>query len=127
LVSDSIHDQVRNQLAFDFVDLGKFKLKNVGRPFSIYAIAVDGYSGVVAGSPAPRSADPVEKGCVATGYQPGGGHHCLERVADAVDEEVIPETLTLREAVRVEDHGDALGFDGGPDWSEARIVEQGSE
>ncbi|MDQ5874695.1 MAG: adenylate/guanylate cyclase domain-containing protein, partial [Actinomycetota bacterium] len=42
LVSDSVHDQVRNQVAFDFVDLGKFKLKNVGRPFSIYAIAVDG-------------------------------------------------------------------------------------
>ena len=42
MVSDSIHDQVRNQGTFDFVDLGKFKLKNVGRPFTIYAIAVDG-------------------------------------------------------------------------------------
>jgi predicted ATPase len=42
MVSDSVHDQVKNQPAFDFVDLGKFKLKNVGRPFSIYAIAVDG-------------------------------------------------------------------------------------
>jgi predicted ATPase len=42
MLSDSVHDQVRNQPAFDFVDLGKFRLKNVGRPFALYAIAVDG-------------------------------------------------------------------------------------
>ena len=42
MVSDSVHDQVKNQPAFEFVDLGKFKLKNVGRPFAIYAIATDG-------------------------------------------------------------------------------------
>jgi predicted ATPase/tetratricopeptide (TPR) repeat protein len=42
MVSDSVQDQVKNQPAFDFVDLGKFKLKNVGRPFAIYAIATDG-------------------------------------------------------------------------------------
>ena len=42
MVSDSVQDQVRNQPAFSFVDLGKYKLKNVGRPFVIYAIATDG-------------------------------------------------------------------------------------
>jgi predicted ATPase/class 3 adenylate cyclase len=42
MVSDSVQDQVKNQPTFDFVDLGKFKLKNVGRPFTIYAIATDG-------------------------------------------------------------------------------------
>ncbi|MEP6665382.1 MAG: adenylate/guanylate cyclase domain-containing protein [Nocardioidaceae bacterium] len=42
MVSDSVQDQVRNQPAFEFVDLGKFKLKNVGRPFAIFAIATDG-------------------------------------------------------------------------------------
>jgi predicted ATPase/class 3 adenylate cyclase len=38
LVSDSVEDQVRNQAGLSLVDLGKFKLKNVGRPFSIFAV-----------------------------------------------------------------------------------------
>src|SRR6266508_3330053 len=42
LVSDSVHDQVKNQPHVGFVDLGKFKLKNVGRPFEIFAVATDG-------------------------------------------------------------------------------------
>ena len=42
MVSDSVQDQVRNQPAFSFVDLGRYKLKNVGRPFVIYAIATEG-------------------------------------------------------------------------------------
>jgi predicted ATPase/class 3 adenylate cyclase len=42
LVSDSVHDQVRNQPQLGFVNLGKFKLKNVGRPFEIYAVSAGG-------------------------------------------------------------------------------------
>jgi predicted ATPase/class 3 adenylate cyclase/tetratricopeptide (TPR) repeat protein len=42
LVSDSVHDQVRNQPQLGFVNLGKFKLKNVGRPFEIFAVSSDG-------------------------------------------------------------------------------------
>jgi predicted ATPase/class 3 adenylate cyclase len=42
MISDSVQDQVKNQTAFDFVDLGKFRLKNVGRPFSIFAVDTDG-------------------------------------------------------------------------------------
>jgi predicted ATPase len=41
-ISDSVHDQLKNQSLFTFVDLGKFRLKNVGRPFTIFAIAADG-------------------------------------------------------------------------------------
>jgi len=44
MISDSVQDQVKNQPAFDFVDLGKFRLKNVGRPFSIFAVDADGLS-----------------------------------------------------------------------------------
>jgi hypothetical protein len=42
MVSDSVHDQLKNQSLYNFVDLGKFKLKNVGRPFTIFAIATQG-------------------------------------------------------------------------------------
>jgi hypothetical protein len=42
LVSDSVHDQVRNQPQLAFVNLGKFKLKNVGRPFDIFAVSAGG-------------------------------------------------------------------------------------
>ena len=41
-VSDSVHDQLKNQSLYTFVDLGKFKLKNVGRPYTIFAIATEG-------------------------------------------------------------------------------------
>ncbi|MDF1595202.1 MAG: adenylate/guanylate cyclase domain-containing protein [Acidimicrobiia bacterium] len=42
LVSDSLHDQVKNQPQFDFVELGEFHLENVVRPFGIFAVASDG-------------------------------------------------------------------------------------
>jgi predicted ATPase len=42
LVSDSVHDQVKNQSKLGFVGLGKFKLKNVGRAFEIFAVSTDG-------------------------------------------------------------------------------------
>ena len=42
LVSDAVHDQVRNQPQLGFVNLGRFKLKNVGRPFEIFAVSIDG-------------------------------------------------------------------------------------
>ncbi len=41
-VSDSVEDQVKNQADLTLIDLGKFKLKNVGRPFSIFALDAPG-------------------------------------------------------------------------------------
>jgi hypothetical protein len=42
LVSDSVHDQIKNQPEFGFVNLGGFKLEKVGRPFEIFAVSTDG-------------------------------------------------------------------------------------
>jgi predicted ATPase len=42
MISDSVQDQVKNQAAFELVDLGSFRLKNVARPFSIFAVDADG-------------------------------------------------------------------------------------
>ncbi len=41
-VSDTVYDQVKNQVQFDFKALGKFNLKNVARPFEIYALSNEG-------------------------------------------------------------------------------------
>lgn len=41
VVSDTVHDQVKNQADIDFAELGTFRLKNVGRPFSLHAVADD--------------------------------------------------------------------------------------
>ncbi|MDH3307596.1 MAG: adenylate/guanylate cyclase domain-containing protein, partial [Acidimicrobiia bacterium] len=41
VISDTVHDQVKNQPDLKFVDLGKVRFKNVGRPFTLYAIADD--------------------------------------------------------------------------------------
>ncbi|MBK8504655.1 MAG: tetratricopeptide repeat protein [Saprospiraceae bacterium] len=42
LISDAVQDQIKNQVHLDFVPLGKFNLKNVERPFEIYAVSAEG-------------------------------------------------------------------------------------
>ena len=42
MVSDTVYDQVKNQPDMGFVDLGSFNLKNVERPFRIFAISTSG-------------------------------------------------------------------------------------
>ena len=42
MLSDSAYEQIRNQADLEVVSLGRFKLKNVGRPFDIYAVRGDG-------------------------------------------------------------------------------------
>lgn len=42
MISDSVEDQVKNQTSIELIDLGTFRLKNVGRPFSIFAVDADG-------------------------------------------------------------------------------------
>lgn len=42
LLSDSAYDQVKNRSDVGVVPLGRFRLKNVGRPFELYAISADG-------------------------------------------------------------------------------------
>ncbi len=42
LVSDSVHDQIMNQSQFQSASLGKYRLKNVARPYEIFAISTEG-------------------------------------------------------------------------------------
>ncbi len=42
MVSDTVYDQIKNQPDLGFVDLGSFNLKNVDRPFGIYALSSSG-------------------------------------------------------------------------------------
>jgi predicted ATPase len=42
MVSDFVHDQIKNQPHLDFVYQGEFELKNIDRPYQIYAISVPG-------------------------------------------------------------------------------------
>ena len=42
MLSDAIHDQVKNQADLSFVDLGAYRLKNVGRPYRILAVEASG-------------------------------------------------------------------------------------
>ena len=42
MLSDSAYEQIRNQADLEVVSLGRFKLKNVGRPFDLYAVRSDG-------------------------------------------------------------------------------------
>ena len=42
MLSDSAYDQIKNQSDIDTIRLGRFKLKNVGRPFELYAVSADG-------------------------------------------------------------------------------------
>ena len=42
MLSDSAYDQIKNRSDVGVVRLGSFKLKNVGRPFDLYAVSSDG-------------------------------------------------------------------------------------
>lgn len=41
-ISDTVYDQVRNQTQLEFISQGKFSLKNINRPFEIFAVAAEG-------------------------------------------------------------------------------------
>ena len=42
MLSDSVYEQIANRTEIAVVELGRFKLKNLGRPFELYAVSVDG-------------------------------------------------------------------------------------
>lgn len=42
MLSDSAYDQIKNRSDVDVVSLGRFRLKNVGRPFELYAVSAPG-------------------------------------------------------------------------------------
>src|SRR6266571_692333 len=42
MLSDSAYDQIKNRSDVGVVCLGRFRLKNVGRPFELYAVSGDG-------------------------------------------------------------------------------------
>jgi predicted ATPase len=42
MLSDSARDQLKNRSEVEVVSLGRFRLKNVGRPFELYAVAAQG-------------------------------------------------------------------------------------
>jgi predicted ATPase/class 3 adenylate cyclase len=42
MLSDSAYEQIKNRGDVGVVGLGRFRLKNVGRPFELYAVASDG-------------------------------------------------------------------------------------
>src|SRR5437667_7412778 len=42
MLSDSARDQIKNRSDVDVVSLGRFRLKNVGRPLELFAVSVQG-------------------------------------------------------------------------------------
>jgi len=42
MLSDTAHDQIKNRSDVGVVHLGRVRLKNVGRPFELYAVSADG-------------------------------------------------------------------------------------
>jgi predicted ATPase len=42
MLSDTAYDQLRNRTDISVVSLGKFRLKNVGRPFELFGVAAEG-------------------------------------------------------------------------------------
>jgi len=42
MVSDAAYEQIHNRSDVGVVSLGRFRLKNVGRPYELYAVAADG-------------------------------------------------------------------------------------
>ena len=82
MVSDAAYDQIRNRPDVELVALGRFRLKNVGRPFELYAVSADGV--VVPDPPRSRARASGSRACRATcparrrrssgGRRPGVAH-----------------------------------------------------
>ena len=55
MLSDSAYDQIKNRNDVGVVRLGRFRLKNVGRPFELYAVSAAGVVVVAAESGETRA------------------------------------------------------------------------
>ncbi|HUR66322.1 MAG TPA: tetratricopeptide repeat protein [Chitinophagaceae bacterium] len=109
LISDKIHDEVKNQVDIKTVLLGRFNLKNVKRPVEVYAVANEGLIvptavqiGVKAGS---------EKSIAVLPFVNMSADPENEYFSDGISEEIL-NALTRVEGLQVTARSSSFSFKG---------------
>lgn len=77
MLSDAAYDQIKSRTELEVVGMGRYRLKNVGRPFELYAISAEGL--VV---PDPRTLAGKGESVALPSNLPAPGGHLLGRAGD---------------------------------------------
>jgi adenylate cyclase len=95
LVSQAVHDQVRDRLDLAFEDLGERELKNIARPVRVYRLRTPAES---KGAPAPGAALPLpDKPSIAVlPFSNMSGDPEQEHFADGIAEDILTGLARLR-------------------------------
>jgi TolB-like protein len=95
LVSQAVHDQVRDRLDLAFEDLGERELKNIARPVRVYRLRPPAES---KGAPAPGAALPLpDKPSIAVlPFSNMSGDPEQEHFADGIAEDILTGLARLR-------------------------------
>src|SRR4029077_16436390 len=98
LVSNTVHDQVRDRLPFVFEDLGEQQVKNITRPVRVYRVGPRASGPQAAGTAAVPSALPLpDKPSIAVlPFANMSGDPEQEYFADGMVEEIITALSRIR-------------------------------
>ena len=99
LISGAAHDQVRDRIDADFVDLGDRDLKNIARPVRVYAVALGSPSSARAPASAAEKSAPPRLSIVVLPFANIGGSPEQEHFVDGVTESLTTDLSRIRGAV----------------------------
>src|SRR5438045_7818536 len=94
LVSNTVHDQVRDRLPFVFEDLGEQQVKNIARPVRVYRVRDTGTAAKISASPALPLPD--KPSIAVLPFQNMSGDPEQEFFADGITEDITTALSKVR-------------------------------
>jgi len=96
LVSNTVHDQVRDRLPFVFEDLGEQQVKNIARPVRVYRVRDAGAAESLAAAAAPALPLPDKPSIAVLPFANMSGDPEQEYFADGMVEEITTALSRIR-------------------------------
>jgi adenylate cyclase len=96
LVSQTVHEQVRDKLPFTFEDLGEQQVKNIVRPLRVYRLCAARDASGPEGSDPPAQALPDKPSIAVLPFQNISGDTEQEYFADGISEDLITALSKVR-------------------------------
>jgi TolB-like protein/class 3 adenylate cyclase len=96
LVSQTVHEQVRDKLPFTFEDLGEHQVKNIARPLRVYRLRAARDAGGTEGSGSPALVLPDKPSIAVLPFQNMSGDTEQEYFSDGISEDIITALSKVR-------------------------------